>query len=79
MKKVEPETPKKHFTLAEIEVMHMAYDSERVLEVLKDGKWTVQATDMSGKNIEGTAARQKFVKDTIDFPKYLRDKCLSTK
>jgi hypothetical protein len=75
MKKIEPEIPKKHFTIAEIEVIHKEYDSERVLEILKDGKWGVQESDSVVRNIEGTAARTRFVKDVMDFPKYLRDKC----
>jgi hypothetical protein len=74
MKKVEPEAPKRHFSIAEIEAMHKSYDSERVLVVLKDGVWTVREGDSTMRNIDGTSARMRWTKDVMDFPKYLRTK-----
>ena len=62
------------YSLEDIEKAWKVYSSERVLRVLRDGKWHTETVESSrAGRINGVSAAVKKICDVMDFPEYLRD------
>lgn len=62
------------FTLDEIERHYKAWDNERCIRILKNGKWTHQRFTKPGlPRIDGTKAEIVPLGSVIGFVKYLKE------